>query len=345
MPVSTVSTSRAVRYVARRGTSVSGVSDLPVASERPARLDVGIVGTGRVGAVLGAALQKAGHRLVAVSGVSELSRERAAALLPGIPVMSVEEVVTRAELVLLTVPDDVLPGLIDCHIHMQGTGDPKQERLDEAHKGGEDSLVDAVRNARTDLLAGFTSVRDLGGDAAVLRALKSGIADHVFEGPTIMMAAEMVSVTAGHGDGSATLREDFARTVRASADNVCDGIDSCRRAVRAQIRDGAEVIKFAATGGVLDPVASGLGQHMTFDEMKAVIDTAHQFGRKAAAHVKRDRLRRGYGFGLKNRPGDRGIEPVHGLSVPPGIRCASTMIWIKESPSCSFTDTWLSPAE
>jgi len=179
----------------------------------------------------------------------------------------------------------VLPGLIDCHIHMQGTGDPKQERLDEAHKGGEDSLVDAVRNARTDLLAGFTSVRDLGGDAAVLRALKSGIADHVFEGPTIMMAAEMVSVTAGHGDGSATLREDFARTVRASADNICDGVDSCRRAVRAQIRDGAEVIKFAATGGVLDPVASGLGQHMTFDEMKAVIDTAHQFGRKAAAHA------------------------------------------------------------
>jgi predicted short-subunit dehydrogenase-like oxidoreductase (DUF2520 family) len=84
-----------------------------VASERPARLDVGIVGTGRVGSVLGAALQKAGHRLVAVSGVSEQSRERAAALLPGIPIMSVEEVIARAELVLLTVPDDVLPGLID----------------------------------------------------------------------------------------------------------------------------------------------------------------------------------------------------------------------------------------
>ena len=106
------STSRAVRYVAQVGASVSGVSDLPVASQRPARLDVGIVGTGRVGAVLGAALQQAGHSLVAVSGVSEMSRERAAALLPGIPVMPVEEVVTRAELVLLTVPDDVLPGLI-----------------------------------------------------------------------------------------------------------------------------------------------------------------------------------------------------------------------------------------
>jgi predicted short-subunit dehydrogenase-like oxidoreductase (DUF2520 family) len=91
--------------------SVSGVNDLP-ATQRPARLDVGIVGTGRVGAVLGAALRQAGHRLVAVSGVSEQSRARAAALLPGIPVMSVEEVVRRAELVLLTVPDDALPDLI-----------------------------------------------------------------------------------------------------------------------------------------------------------------------------------------------------------------------------------------
>ena len=91
--------------------SVSGVSDLSATTQRPARLDVGIVGTGRVGAVLGAALQRAGHRLVAVSAVSEPSRARAAALLPGIPVVSVEEVIATAELVLLTVPDDALPDL------------------------------------------------------------------------------------------------------------------------------------------------------------------------------------------------------------------------------------------
>jgi predicted short-subunit dehydrogenase-like oxidoreductase (DUF2520 family) len=88
------------------------VTDTPAATQRPARLDVGIVGTGRVGAVLGAALQQAGHRLVAVSGVSEQSRGRAAALLPGVPVRTVEEVVAQAELVLLTVPDDVLPDLV-----------------------------------------------------------------------------------------------------------------------------------------------------------------------------------------------------------------------------------------
>ena len=92
--------------------SVSGVSDLPLTTQRPARLDVGIVGTGRVGAVLGAALRRAGHRLVAVSAVSEQSRARAGDLLPGIPITSVEEVIANAELVLLTVPDDALPRLI-----------------------------------------------------------------------------------------------------------------------------------------------------------------------------------------------------------------------------------------
>lgn len=88
------------------------MSDLTAATQRPARLDVGIVGTGRVGAVLGAALHQAGHHLVAVSAVSEHSRARAAALLPGIPIKGVEEVIAGAELVLLTVPDEVLPSLI-----------------------------------------------------------------------------------------------------------------------------------------------------------------------------------------------------------------------------------------
>ncbi len=82
------------------------------AGERPARLDVGVVGAGRVGAVLGAALQRAGHRIVAVSGVSEESRSRAADLLPGTPVRTPEEVVAAAELVLLAVPDDALEGLV-----------------------------------------------------------------------------------------------------------------------------------------------------------------------------------------------------------------------------------------
>ncbi|GIG27742.1 Rossmann-like and DUF2520 domain-containing protein [Cellulomonas marina] len=82
------------------------------ASRRPGRLGVGVVGAGRVGAVLGSALRAAGHPVVAVSAVSEESRERAAALLPGVPVVDVPEVVRRAELVLLAVPDDALAPLV-----------------------------------------------------------------------------------------------------------------------------------------------------------------------------------------------------------------------------------------
>lgn len=80
---------------------------------RPARLDVGVVGTGRVGAVVGAALSQCGHHVVAAYGVSAASRERAEALLPGVPLVEVAEVFQRADLVLVTVPDDVLPGLVD----------------------------------------------------------------------------------------------------------------------------------------------------------------------------------------------------------------------------------------
>jgi len=88
------------------------VTPLPRDAARPARLRVGVVGAGRVGAVLGAALHRAGHEVVAVSGVSAASRARAAALLPSVPVLPVDDVVRRADLVLLTVPDDALDDLV-----------------------------------------------------------------------------------------------------------------------------------------------------------------------------------------------------------------------------------------
>ena len=88
------------------------MSSTPSVDDRPARLSVGVIGAGRVGSVLGAALAQAGHRVVAVSGVSDASRRRADALLPGVPVVPPTEVLDAAELVLLTVPDDVLPELV-----------------------------------------------------------------------------------------------------------------------------------------------------------------------------------------------------------------------------------------
>ncbi|MGZ4573332.1 MAG: NAD(P)-binding domain-containing protein, partial [Blastococcus sp.] len=94
---------------ARRTFRAAG---LPSPAAAPARLRVGIVGAGRVGAVLGAALSAAGHDVVAAAGLSTASAERAARLLPGVPLLPADEVVAAADLVVLAVPDDTLPGLV-----------------------------------------------------------------------------------------------------------------------------------------------------------------------------------------------------------------------------------------
>ena len=179
----------------------------------------------------------------------------------------------------------VLPGLIDMHVHLWGiAGDPLKARLGELTRDRFDDMIEAQKNAGADLQAGFTTVRDLGGDPRGIRALRDAIAAGEVEGPTIVNAGTMISVTGGHGDGGNGLAEQFADAVHATEINLCDGPDACRRAVRAQIGLGAQVIKFAATGGVLSNVAGGLGRQMTPEEMKAIIDTAHGFGRRVAAH-------------------------------------------------------------
>ena len=178
----------------------------------------------------------------------------------------------------------VLPGLIDMHVHFYSSGYPAQSRLTFATRDKADQFVDAEVHARQTLDAGFTTVRDLGGDPRGIRALRDAIARGDVEGPTIVNAGEMISVTAGHGDANG-LREDIAHAERADTTAICNGADDCRRATRDQIFMGAETIKFAASGGVGSNIAGGLEAQMTYDEMKAIVDTAHAFGRKATAHA------------------------------------------------------------
>jgi imidazolonepropionase-like amidohydrolase len=179
----------------------------------------------------------------------------------------------------------VLPGLIDMHVHLWGIGgDPMRERLNALNRDDADDMVEAFANARTTLRAGFTTVRDLGGDPRGMRALAQAIDRGVVDGPTIVQAGRSISVTGGHGDGTNGLAEPWADAVREHQVNTCDGPDDCRRAVRTQVGLGAQVVKFAATGGVLSNVAGGLGRAMTPEEMRAIVDTAHGLGRKVAAH-------------------------------------------------------------
>lgn len=178
----------------------------------------------------------------------------------------------------------VLPGLIDMHVHLGGLDDRMQSRLQAPFRDYEDEAYTALLNARRTLLAGFTTVRDLGAEPRTIMSLRDAIASGHFAGPTIVAAGKMVSVSGGHGDVNG-LNRDLTSIYEPRAINTCNGADDCRRAVREQISLGAEVIKFAATGGVLSNVPGGLNQQMMADEMRAVVDTARTFGRKVAAHA------------------------------------------------------------
>jgi len=178
----------------------------------------------------------------------------------------------------------VLPGLIDSHVHLSGLDDRLQARLQASGRDNEDEAFTAILNARKTLLAGFTTVRDLGGDPRLVLSLRDSINAGQFAGPTILSAARMVSVSGGHGDGRNGANRGLASLVTQPG-NTCNGADDCRRATREQVSAGADVIKFAATGGVLSNVPGGLNQQMMDDEMRAVVTTSRTFGRKVAAHA------------------------------------------------------------
>jgi imidazolonepropionase-like amidohydrolase len=178
----------------------------------------------------------------------------------------------------------VLPGLMDMHVHIRGLDDRLQARLQDPHRDYEDEAYTAAIHARNTLLAGFTTVRDLGNEPRLIFSLRDAINSGAYEGPTIVAAGRSISVSGGHGDVNGLNRE-LTDVREPRAIHVCNGADDCRRAVREQISRGAEVIKFAATGGVLSNVAGGLNQQMMPDEMRAIVETARMFGRRVAAHA------------------------------------------------------------
>ena len=179
----------------------------------------------------------------------------------------------------------VLPGLIDAHVHVFSDDDKMRARLEVINRDVEDNLLIGVDNVRRTLEAGFTTVRDLGSDVHSVTALRDAILSGLVPGPTIVAAGAGISGPGGHADSSNNTNRDTAAVRRTQATNLCSGADDCRRAVRDQISQGADVIKFTATGGVNSNVAGGLGQQLFDDEMKAIVDTAHLFGRKVAAHA------------------------------------------------------------
>lgn len=175
----------------------------------------------------------------------------------------------------------VLPGLIDCHVHltMQWDAGVRQRAVTE------DAPVQAVHgvaNALKTLRAGFTTVRDVGSSGTTVFAVRDAINRGEIPGPRILASGAAISVTGGHGDPTNGFRADLWGM---ESSGVADGVDGCRHAVREQIRRGADMIKLTATGGVLSASSAGLAQHFFDDELEAIVQTAHKMGRKVAAHA------------------------------------------------------------
>jgi imidazolonepropionase-like amidohydrolase len=176
----------------------------------------------------------------------------------------------------------VLPGLIDSHVHLGSDRAGNEGLLASFTENRELAAFEALMNARKTVAAGFTTVRNLGDPGATL-ALREAIARGWVDGPRIVDAAASISATAGHMDDRLGVRDELAEHM--PHQNLCDGPEDCRRAVREQVGRGADVIKIATTGGVNSRIGAGLGAQLFDDEVKALIDTAHMYGKKVAVHA------------------------------------------------------------
>ncbi|CAN1552818.1 HutI Imidazolonepropionase and related amidohydrolases [Caulobacteraceae bacterium] len=176
----------------------------------------------------------------------------------------------------------VLPGLIDSHVHLTSEQGPNAQ-LEEFTKTRSDLALDGAWNGMKTLRAGFTTVADLGAPNESIFALRDAIRTGRIAGPRIIASGAAISVHGGHGDPGNGMPEALVPVYRGTA--VCSGADDCRRAVREQVRAGADIIKITATGGVLSQTAAGLAKQFTDDEIRAIVETAHSMGRKVTAHA------------------------------------------------------------
>jgi imidazolonepropionase-like amidohydrolase len=177
----------------------------------------------------------------------------------------------------------VLPGLIDSHVHLDSDAGGIASLVEEVTSGVPETTLRALGNARKTLEAGFTTVRNLGDSSGATLAIRDAVARGEVAGPRIVDAGRSISTTSGHMDATLGLADNLHAGI--GQENLCDGPESCRRAVRLQIRRGVDVIKIATTGGVNSRIGAGLGRQIFDDEVKALVDTAHLYGKKVAVHA------------------------------------------------------------
>lgn len=181
----------------------------------------------------------------------------------------------------------LLPGFMDAHTHISGEAskDWKQDELDYFKKPVPEQALDATVHAKKTLMIGFTTVRDLGSGDLIDVSLRNAIRNGKVVGPRILAAVRAVGATGGHCDPTGGYRPGLFDRANANEEAVANGADAVRAAVRLNIKNGADVIKTCATGGVLSLVGDVSSPQLTQAELDALVDEAHALKRKAAAHA------------------------------------------------------------
>jgi len=181
-----------------------------------------------------------------------------------------------------------LPGLIDMHVHLTSETQPAVDAYrDRLTADPADMAYRSVKYAERTLMAGFTTVRDLGAEQALNVSLKRAIAAGAIPGPRMFTAGKSIATAGGHADPTNNLSHFLSHAIGTPgpAEGVINSPDEGRQAVRERYKEGADLIKITATGGVLSQAASGQNSQYTEDELKAIVSTAKDYGFRVAAHA------------------------------------------------------------
>ncbi len=176
----------------------------------------------------------------------------------------------------------VMPGLIDAHVHLESETSPNTQ-LNKFTLSDADIAFQSTVYAKTTLMAGFTTVRDVGGSGVNI-ALRNAIKKGTVIGPRMYTAGKIISSTGGHGDPTHGFRKGLTADA-VTTETVADGKDECIHAVRQMYKEGADLIKITASGGVLSLEKDGTGPQFSEEEIRAIVETAKDYGMPVAAHA------------------------------------------------------------
>lgn len=179
----------------------------------------------------------------------------------------------------------VLPGLIDMHVHLELESNPNRY-LEKFTLNDADIAFQSTVFAKRTLLAGFTTVRDLGG-SGVNTSLRNAINKGLVDGPRIYSAGKSLATTGGHADPTNGFKKDLIGNP-GPKEGVINGVEDARKAVRQRYKNGADLIKITATGGVLSMAKSGQNPQFTIEEIKTICETAKDYDMHVAAHAHGD---------------------------------------------------------